>query len=360
MVELKDGMRLNPELNAKLDDHELEYKEITTRMEGYHDRESKRMVSKMFIEKGWWRAAQSYCFADKSNNSKPEFVDFLVILKLEMGHIERATGLCRDCCGFLPDPQLFHYDEEIEITNQMVANIGDFISAENVIWVDTKDVLVDAARHFAEVEMVAIDSEWIIESPRNHPLLSRYTVSILQIATLKKVFIFDLIKLSASPTERKALDNCLKPLFCSDGVLKLGYALENDVEQLFYSYGELDCFKYWEVVLDLQKVHDSRDLKNFTSWLLRQDLDKRNQMSNWGRLPLNQSQMEYAALDAYIVLPMFFITINTISGWESNICSWRPNFRSSGYEELHPSYIWRDKERRKKQRTSRNLIFRFH
>ena len=181
MDELKDGMRLNPELNAKLDDHELEYKEITSRMEGYHDRESKRMVSKMFIEKGWWRAAQSYCFADKSINSKPEFVDFLVILKLEMGHIERATGLCRDCCGFLPDPQLFHYDEEIEITNQMVANIGDFISAENVIWVDTKDVLVDAARHFAEVEMVAIDSEWIIESPRNHPLLSRYTVSICRL-----------------------------------------------------------------------------------------------------------------------------------------------------------------------------------
>ena len=43
MDELKDGGRLNPELNLKLDDHELEYKKITLRlMKGYHDWESKK------------------------------------------------------------------------------------------------------------------------------------------------------------------------------------------------------------------------------------------------------------------------------------------------------------------------------
>ena len=78
MDELKDGMKLNPELNAKLDDHELEYKKTTsTLMKGYHDWESKGILSKRFFEKDWWRAAQSYCFAEKSNSSKPEFIDFL-------------------------------------------------------------------------------------------------------------------------------------------------------------------------------------------------------------------------------------------------------------------------------------------
>ena len=109
MDELKNGMRLNPELNLKLDDHELEYKKITLRlMKGYHDWESKRILSKMFIEKGWWHAAQSYCFAEKSNSSKPEFIDFLDSLKLGMGHMMIPIGLCRDCCGFLLDPQLFN------------------------------------------------------------------------------------------------------------------------------------------------------------------------------------------------------------------------------------------------------------
>ena len=84
------------------------------------------------------------------------------------------------------------------------------------------------------------------------------------------MFIFDLIKLSASPTERKALDNCLKPIFCCGRVLKLGYASENDVEQFFYSYGELDCFKSWEAVLDLKKIYRIDGLKVLTSGLLNQ------------------------------------------------------------------------------------------
>ena len=71
-----------------------------------------------------------------------------------MDHIERVAGLCRYFCVFFPHPQLFHnafVPEDIEITNEMVSNIGDFISTENVIWVDTKDVLVDATRHLDEV-----------------------------------------------------------------------------------------------------------------------------------------------------------------------------------------------------------------
>ena len=56
-----------------------------------------------------------------------------------------------------------------------------------------------------------------------------------------------------------------------DGMrFKLGYALENDVEQLFYSYGELDCFKSWEVVLDLKKNYRLDGPKVLMSGLLNQ------------------------------------------------------------------------------------------
>mmetsp|Transcript_2085 Transcript_2085/g.3687 ORF Transcript_2085/g.3687 Transcript_2085/m.3687 type:complete len:82 (-) Transcript_2085:73-318(-) len=46
-------------------------------------------------------------------------------------------------------------------------------------------------------------------------------------------------------------------------------------------------------------------LSNACSHLLGQSLSKREQVSNWERRPLRQSQQHYGALDAWILIPMF-------------------------------------------------------
>lgn len=54
-----------------------------------------------------------------------------------------------------------------------------------------------------------------------------FQVSIMQIASEKKVFIFDLIKLHREVPE--ILDNCLTRILLSDGILKLGMRILNSL-----------------------------------------------------------------------------------------------------------------------------------
>ena len=115
-------------------------------------------------------------------------------------------------------------------------------------------------------------------------------VAIIQIASDKKAFIFDLIKLYED--DPKALDCCFRRIMCSSNILKLGtmliwsitavyhmpvflirtfpccawkeltffplqtigYNLQCDLHQLSQSYGELLCFQSYEMLLDIQKL----------------------------------------------------------------------------------------------------------
>ena len=66
--------------------------------------------------------------------------------------------------------------EELVVAEIPYLELTDFVSEENVIWIDTNDGLTAASRHFAEVKVVGIDSEWI---PNILTGKGSYTVSIL-------------------------------------------------------------------------------------------------------------------------------------------------------------------------------------
>jgi len=66
-----------------------------------------------------------------------------------------------------------------------------------------------------------------------------FQVSIMQIASEKKVFIFDLIKLHREVPER--LDSCLTRILLSPGILKLGMKILNSLVSWIYqknTFGE--------------------------------------------------------------------------------------------------------------------------
>ncbi|GLJ10134.1 hypothetical protein SUGI_0122780 [Cryptomeria japonica] len=177
-------------------------------------------------------------------------------------------------------------------------------SEENVIcWVDTIEGLMDATSYFssAEIEVVGIDCEWKPNYVRGQ---DPNQVSILQIATGKKVLIFDLIGLYER--EPNVLDTCLKVVFHSPSILKLGYGFRQDLEQLFESYTDLECFHFCDGILDLQKLYGPKGgLSGLAKTLLGSELNKERRMSNWERRPLTHSQLHYAALDAAVLVAIF-------------------------------------------------------
>ncbi|KAI3448520.1 hypothetical protein Pfo_005185 [Paulownia fortunei] len=256
----------------------------------YH--QSKESSLKKLAEKGVWDIAEARANGDR------QLLEYLVYLAMEAGYSEKVEELCDrySLKGFLnfkePESNLLH---------RRYLNLHE-LSIEDVCWVDEVNSLRDAICYFEECKVVGVDCEW----KPNYEKGSRPSkVSIMQIASEEKVYIFDLIKLYEDVPS--VLDECLAQILHSPSILKLGYNFQCDVKQLAHSYGELNCFKHFEMLLDIQNVFKEPrgGLSGLAEKILGTGLNKTRRNSNWEQRPLSHYQLEYAALDAAVLLHIF-------------------------------------------------------
>ncbi|XP_068660628.1 uncharacterized protein [Aristolochia californica] len=259
--------------------------------DAYHS--CKESSLKTLAEKGCWDVAEMRA------NSNRQLIEYLVFLAMEAGYTEKVDELCEryslNGLGILkaaaegshPEAQYLHCAE---------------LDIEDIVWVDELNGLLSAISYFEGCKVVGVDCEW---KPNFVKGVRPNKVSIMQIASEKRVFIFDLIKLYAD--EPDILNNCLKRVFGSSRILKLGYNLRGDLQQLSQSYSRLECFKYYEMLLDIQKLFiDQRGgLSGLAKKILGAGLNKTRRNSNWEERPLSQNQIEYAALDAAVLVHIF-------------------------------------------------------
>ncbi|EOY11615.1 Polynucleotidyl transferase isoform 3 [Theobroma cacao] len=180
----------------------------------------KESALKKLAEKACWDVAES-----KTNGNR-QLVEYLVYLAMEAGYSEKVDELCN------------RYSLE-----------GFFKAKEDIIWVDEVDGLCKATCNIEGSKVAGLDCEW---KPNYVKGSKPNKVSIMQIASDKMVFIFDLIKLYKDVPD--VLDKCLSRILKSPRILKLGYNFQCDVKQLAQSYGDLECFKSYNMLLDIQNV----------------------------------------------------------------------------------------------------------
>ncbi|EYU42206.1 hypothetical protein MIMGU_mgv1a003902mg [Erythranthe guttata] len=256
----------------------------------YH--QGKESALKKLAEKGVWDIAEARANGDR------QLVEYLVYLAMEDGYYEKVEELCDRYSleGFLNSKE-----PESDLLNRRYLNLHD-LSIDDVCWVDEFNGLRDAIRYFKGCKVVGLDCEW---KPNYEKGSKPSKVSIMQVASEKKVYIFDLIKLyNDSPS---ALDECLSCILHSPSILKLGYNFQCDVHQLAHSYGELNCFKHFEMLLDVQNVFKEPrgGLSGLAEKILGTGLNKTRRNSNWEQRPLSVYQLEYAALDAAVLVHIF-------------------------------------------------------
>ncbi len=151
-------------------------------------------------------------------------------------------------------------------------------------------------------------------------------VSTLQLSTRRKTFLVDLQSICqdspTGPCEQENLEARLDPilikLFKSPTLPLLGYGILQDISKLAASFPHMKCFLDYTSVIDLQSVSSivyskaSREnmssLQKITAKLLKKQLDKSQQCSDWTQRPLSQDQIDYAMLDA-AVLPQLLNTM---------------------------------------------------
>nr|XP_011466152.1 PREDICTED: uncharacterized protein LOC101292807 isoform X2 [Fragaria vesca subsp. vesca] len=247
---------------------------------------------KKLAEKGCWDVAEAKTKSDR------QLLEYLVYLAMEAGYTEKVDELCDrySLQGFLnvkvPEPSLLH-NRYLHLNELAVGG---------VFWVDEVDALHKATCHFEECKVVGLDCEW----KPNYVKGSRPNkVSIMQIASDKMVFILDLIKLYQDVPD--VLDDSLTRVLQSPGILKLGYNFQCDMRQLAQSYEDLECFKHYQMLLDVQNVFKEPrgGLSGLAKKILGVGLNKTRRNSNWEQRPLTPNQLEYAALDAVVLVHIF-------------------------------------------------------
>ncbi|KAH7676510.1 DNA helicase protein [Dioscorea alata] len=248
---------------------------------------------KKLAEKGCWDIAES------RTNKDRQLLEYLVYLAMEAGYMEKVNELCErySLQGFA----------KIKVPDATACE-AHFLDSEKlvldeIIWIDELDGLLSATNHIEGSKLVGIDCEW---KPNYEKGSKPNKVSIIQIASENKVYIFDLIKLYEN--EKEVLNSCFRRILCSPNILKLGYNLQCDLHQLSESYGDLECFRYYEMLLDIQKLFNERNggLSGLAKKILGAGLNKTRRNSNWEQRPLSQNQLEYAALDAAVLLHIFY------------------------------------------------------
>ncbi|KAH6826480.1 Polynucleotidyl transferase [Perilla frutescens var. hirtella] len=254
--------------------------------------QSKESSLKKLAEKGVWDIAEIRANGDR------KLLEYLVYLAMEAGYIEKVEELCDrySIKGFFNSKE-----PESDLLHRHYLNLHE-LCIEDVLWVDEVNSLRDAISYFEKCIVVGVDCEW---KPNYEKGSRPNKVSIMQIASEKKVYILDLIKLYEDVPS--VLDECLGILLHSSSILKLGYNFQCDVRQLALSYRDLNCFKHFEMLLDIQNVFKEPrgGLSGLAEKILGIGLNKTRRNSNWEQRPLSHYQLEYAALDAAVLLHIF-------------------------------------------------------
>ena len=142
--------------------------------------------------------------------------------------------------------------------------------------------------------------------------------SIMQIAVRQRftqnesVVIIDLLDIKKAG-KLMILDKILKPVMSDKTILKIGQELKWDIKEVSSAYTELSAFRTVYSILETVVLHrainpkerHTPSLKNLTLTYLNHELDKTQQLSDWGTRPLSWEQLHYAACDALVLLRLF-------------------------------------------------------
>jgi exonuclease 3'-5' domain-containing protein 1 len=182
---------------------------------------------------------------------------------------------------------------------------------ENIIFIDTESDVVKYTRDIMNERMISVDCE-------GYNLCRRGTISLIQIATKDKIYVFDITVL-----KDKAFELGLKGILTSHEILKLFFDARNDCDALYNLYYFIPKYFVDVQVLCMEEVYNRGNLCGVLSsiyrsfWVSDQDVMFIKGVKEKGRRiyrknnrvfdqrPLMKSIVNYAAEDARLIYNLF-------------------------------------------------------
>ncbi|KAG8041620.1 hypothetical protein G9C98_002913 [Cotesia typhae] len=199
------------------------------------------------------------------------------------------------------------------------------LSRESIEIIDnTEDFKKFMNQQLIEFSVVGIDSEW----KPSFGVWKKSELALIQIATDKNIYILDVIKIG--PNNRKLWQEFGSLLFGNSKITKLGFGIRHDIlmfKECLPAMFELTegCMNYLDIHFLWNKLvkeynftfpysgddnFTGESLSKLVELCLGNRLNKADQCSNWGRRPLREDQITYAALDAYCLIEIYNILVD--------------------------------------------------
>jgi ribonuclease D len=163
---------------------------------------------------------------------------------------------------------------------------------EPVDWVDTAPLLAAAAERWRRAPALGIDTEFV----RERTFFPR--LGLVQVSDGERCSLVDPLSLpDLSP---------LRDVLVDPGILKIAHSPSEDLEVLYHRFGDFP-----EPLFDTQAAaalagrEAALSYQRLVRELLGVELGKGETRTDWLRRPLSPEQLEYAAQDVELLLPLF-------------------------------------------------------
>ena len=171
---------------------------------------------------------------------------------------------------------LIQYEGDIEILN-------------------SKDNIQAAINDLKNYDLIGFDTETkptFVKGPLNPP-------SIMQLACDDKVYIFQL--------DNDEIFKQLSLILSNKNITKCGVSVDRDLIELMYlsPFDPISFVDLGNVARENEIPHHG--LRGLVAMFLKHRISKGSQTSDWSRISLSNSQISYAATDAWVSLELFKI-----------------------------------------------------
>ena len=159
----------------------------------------------------------------------------------------------------------------------------------------SKDNIQAAVNDLRNYDLIGFDTETkptFVKGPLNPP-------SIMQLACDDKVYIFQF--------DNYKIFKQLSSILSNENITKCGVSVDRDLIELMY-LSPFDPISF----VDLGNVARENDiphhgLRGLVAMFLKHRISKGSQTSDWSKISLSDSQISYAATDAWVSLELFKI-----------------------------------------------------
>ena len=154
--------------------------------------------------------------------------------------------------------------------------------------IDSEESFNEALPLIQKAKLLGFDTE---TKPVFKKGQKRNKVALLQLSTEKDAFLIKLNEIG--------LPNAIRDILADPKVLKIGVAIAED-SRLLQSHNPFEAKGFFELQTYVKEFGiENFSLKKLVAIVLNFQISKKQQISNWEKIPLSHAQKLYAATDAW-------------------------------------------------------------